>query len=131
MAGKKGQKKRVWSDDEKLSICTQARVSGVSVAQVARRYTMNTNLIHKWLRDPRFSSEDQAADLSVPEGATFLPIEISGMASAPTAPISPTPSTGSVTAQHVDITLCDGRRILVEGPTALSAIVAMVEALAQ
>lgn len=131
MAGKKGQKKRVWSDDEKLSICTQARVSGVSVAQVARRYTMNTNLIHKWLRDPRFSSEDQAADLSVPEGATFLPIEISGMASAPTAPISPTPSTGSVTAQHVDITLCDGRRILVEGPTALSAIVAMVEAVAQ
>ncbi len=31
MAGKKGQKKRVWSDEEKLSICAQARVSGVSV----------------------------------------------------------------------------------------------------
>ena len=28
MAGKKGQKKRVWSDDEKLSICAQARVAG-------------------------------------------------------------------------------------------------------
>jgi hypothetical protein len=26
MAGKKGQKKRFWSDDEKLSICGQARV---------------------------------------------------------------------------------------------------------
>ena len=65
MAGKKGQKKRVWSDDEKVSICTQARVAGVSVAQVARRYAMNANLIHKWLRDPRFSSEDQAADLPV------------------------------------------------------------------
>lgn len=43
MAGKKGHKKRVWSDEEKLSICAQARVSGVSVAQVARRYAMNTN----------------------------------------------------------------------------------------
>jgi transposase len=31
----------------------------------------------------------------------------------------------------VDITLSDGRRILLEGPTALSAIVAMVEAVAQ
>ncbi|OSP49364.1 transposase, partial [Pseudoruegeria sp. SK021] len=41
------------------SICMQARVSGVSVAQVARRYAMNTNLIHKWLRDPRFSSGEQ------------------------------------------------------------------------
>ena len=58
MAGKKRQKKRVWSDDEKVSIRTQARVAGVSVAQVARRYAMNANLIHKWLRDPLFSSED-------------------------------------------------------------------------
>jgi transposase len=31
----------------------------------------------------------------------------------------------------VDITLSDGRRILVEGATALSAIVAMVAAVAQ
>ena len=130
MAGKKGQKKRVWSDEEKRSICMQARVSGVSVAQVARRYAMNTNLIHKWLRDPRFAPEDQAADLAVPAGATFLPVEVAGMAPAPTAPISPTPSTSSVTAQRVDITLSDGRRILVEGPTALSAIVSMVERLA-
>lgn len=79
MAGKKGQKKRVWSDDEKRSICAQARVPGVSVAQVARRYAMSTNLIHKWLPDPRFASEDQAADLSAPEGATFLPVEVAGM----------------------------------------------------
>jgi transposase len=43
----------------------------------------------------------------------------------------PTPSTGSVTAQRVDITLLDGRRILVEGASALSAIVAMVAAVAQ
>jgi transposase len=131
MAGKKGQKKRVWSDEEKRSICTQARVSGVSVAQVARRYAMNTNLIHKWLRDPRFASGEQALDSPVPEETTFLPIEITGIAPAPTAPISPTPSTSSVTAQRVDITLSDGRRILVEGATALSAVLAMVEGLAQ
>lgn len=131
MAGKKGQKKRVWSDDEKRSICTQARVPGVSVAQVARRYAMNTNLIHKWLRDPRFASEDQAADLSAPEGATFLPVEVAGMEPVMVAPISRTPSTDPITAQRMDITLSDGRRILVEGPTALSAISALVEALAQ
>ena len=131
MAGKKGLKKRVWSDDEKRSICAQARVSGVSVAQVARRYAMNTNLIHKWLRDPRFVSEEHAADSSVPEGATFLPVEVAGMEPVPVASVLPTSSTGSVTAQRVDITLSDGRRILVEGATALSAIVAMVSGLAQ
>ena len=39
MAGRR--KKRFWSDDEKRSICLQAAVPGVSVAQVARRYAMN------------------------------------------------------------------------------------------
>ncbi|WP_182911601.1 oxidoreductase [Paracoccus sp. JM45] len=43
----------------------------------------------------------------------------------------PTPSTDAITVQRVNITLCNGRRILVEGATALSAIVAMVEGLAQ
>ncbi|MBN7784096.1 transposase, partial [Ponticoccus gilvus] len=52
MAGKKGQKKRFWSDEEKRSICSQTLVAGVSVAQVARRYSMNSNLIFTWLRDP-------------------------------------------------------------------------------
>jgi transposase len=131
MAGKKGQKKRVWSDEEKRSICAQARVSGVSVAQVARRYAMNTNLIHKWLRDPRFSSSDQAFDLPEPDHATFLPIEVSGMVPAPTPAISRSHSTDPITAQRVDITLSDGRRILVEGATALSSIMAMVAAVAQ
>lgn len=86
-------------------------MAGVSVAQVARRYAMNANLNHKWLRDPQFSSEDQAADLPVHEGATFLPVEVAGMMSALAAPILPNPSTGFVTVQRLDITLSDGRRI--------------------
>ena len=131
MAGKKGQKKRIWSDEEKRSICAQARVAGVSVAQVARRYAMNANLIHKWLRDPRFATDDQAADLVESEEARFLPIEVAGVTPIPAAPISPNPSTGFVTAQRIDITLSDGRRILVEGATTLSAVLAMVEGLAQ
>ncbi|NSY40817.1 transposase, partial [Leisingera sp. ANG59] len=50
MAGKKGQKKRFWSDEEKRTICRQTRAPGVSVAQVARRYAMNSNLLFTWLR---------------------------------------------------------------------------------
>jgi transposase len=131
MAAKKGQKKRVWSDDEKRLICAQARFCGVSVTQVAPRYAMNTNLIHKWLRDPRFALADQAADVSLPEGATFLPVEFAGIEPIPAAPVLPTSSTGSFTAQRVDITLSDGRRILMEGTTALPTSVALVEGFAQ
>lgn len=41
MAGKRDLKRRVRSDDEKRSICAQTLTLGVSVAQVARRYSMN------------------------------------------------------------------------------------------
>jgi len=55
MAGKKGQKKRFWSDDEKRS--------------------MNANLIHNWLKDARFVPE---ADINavVNTDTGFLPVEI-------------------------------------------------------
>ena len=49
------QKKRRWPDDEKRSICFQTTAAGVSVAQVARRYAMNANLIFKWLKDDRYA----------------------------------------------------------------------------
>lgn len=132
MSGKKGQKKRFWSDEEKQSICGQARAQGVSVSQVARRYAMNANLIHKLLRDPRFAP-DGPGDDGISAAATFLPIEIKGMASAASIehqPIS-TPDAGNrLCVQRVDITLSDGRRILVEGATALTSVLALVEGLA-
>ena len=117
MAGKKGQKKRFWSDDEKRSICGQTRAAGISVAQVARRYSMNANLIHKWLRDPRFAAD--AADDGCAETETaFLPVEIERTVSVPPTPLAPVSTStksGPVSAQRVEITLSDGRRILVEG----------------
>jgi transposase len=51
MAGKKGHKKRFWSDDEKREICRQARLAGVCVAQVARRYSMNGKRGHNQTRN--------------------------------------------------------------------------------
>ncbi len=113
MSGKKGQKKRFRSDDEKVSICGQTRAPGVSVAQVARRYAMNANLIHTWLRDPRFAPSCTDGDDFAEEVTTFLPVEIEGVASAPTAPHVPITALcmdGPLSAHRVDLTLSDGRR---------------------
>jgi transposase len=131
MAGKKGLKKRVWSDNEKRTICAQTLTAGVSVAQVARRYSMNANLIFKWLKDPRFAPVESgvsAADAVVE--SIFLPIEIDAppLESAyPARDMRDPPCCAS--AQRVDITLSDGRRILVEGPTALSWVVGLIHGL--
>ena len=60
--------KRLWTDEEKRTICFQTTAPGVSVAQVARRYAVNANLIFKWLRDPRFAPEAEAGSSSLGEG---------------------------------------------------------------
>ena len=126
MAGKKGRQKRFWSDEEKRSICAQTMVPGVSVAQVACPYSMNANLIHTWLKDPRFAAELEV-DAPAPE-ANFLPVEIESTIAVPMIGAAPRTDAG-VSAQRVDITLSDGRRILVEGPTALSGVLTLVEGL--
>ena len=126
MAEKKGHKKRFWSDDEKRSICGQTTVPGVSVAQVARRYAMNANLIPNWLKDPRFAPEPEIAEPECHGG--FLPVEIEGTVAVQLIEDVREPD-ATVSAQRVDITLSDGWRILVEGPTVLSGVLALVEGL--
>ncbi len=133
MVGKKGQKKRFWADEEKRSICEQALAPGVSVAQVARRYSMNANLIFKWLKDPRFSPAGDETQMALEGGSIFLPVEVSGPSIDDLADDTTMGSAGSrsapLLAQRVDITLSDGRRVVVEGPTALSAVVGLVRGL--
>lgn len=134
MAEKKVRKKRLWSDDEKRSICEQTVAPGISVAQVARRYSMNANLLFKWLRDPRFApSRSGLGPEDVSLDGVFLPVEIDPQPMESAAPAPPQSSASdhgpAVVAQRVDITLSDGRRILVEGPTALSSVVGMVREL--
>src|SRR6056297_4197179 len=112
MVGKKGQKKRFWSDEEKRSICAQASASGVSVAQVARRYGMNANLIFKWLKDPRFCPATDETPGAPEGGNIFLPVEISGSTIDQQVDDTPTGTAGSTSvpllARRVDITLSDG-----------------------
>jgi transposase len=133
MAGKKGQKKRFWADEEKRSICAQALAPGVSVAQVARRYAMNANLIFKWLKDPRFSPAAGEAPVGPEGGSVFLPVEVSGSTVDHRIDEGAIGTAGSTSvpllAHRVDITLSDGRRFVVEGPTALSSVVWLVQGL--
>ena len=105
-----------------------ARLAGVSVAQVAHRYSMNANLIHKWLRDPRFAADFSDDALEIDEVPAFLLVEIEGVASS-LASAPPPALEAPLSVQRVDITLSDGRRILVEGAMALPAVLALVEGL--
>jgi transposase len=123
MVGKKGQKKRFWSDEEKVSICAQTCAPGVSVAQVARRYAMNTNLIHKWLRDPQFAPDRRVVEDVVTETPCFLPVQIVDRPqtkdTAPTTDATPAQSA-------IEIDIAGGHRLRIIGgydPEALARLI--------
>ena len=123
MAGKKGQKKRFWSDEEKVSICAQTCAPDVSVAQVARRYAMNANLIHKWLRDPKFAPDIEIVEELVSETPCFLPVEIVERPAA--SDTAPTPDPGPV-QNAIEIDIAGGHRLRIIGgydPEALARLI--------
>jgi transposase len=105
------RKRRTWSGEEKRLICSQTLVPGVSVAQVARRYLMNANLIFKWLKDPRFTPN--ATEI---EETVFLPVEVSTEDMALTPSLSDDRLVQNQNSgRRIEITLVTGHRLTVEG----------------
>ena len=119
------RKHRHWSDEEKHSICCQTQAPGVSVAQVARRYAMNANLIFKWLNDPRY-----AVDGIVADAQAFLPVEIEAQPMADAVPLIEAPATScSERAGQLEIILPEGIRLKVDGGFDGDALVRLVKGL--
>ena len=118
MAGKRPR--RFWDDAEKLKIVAQTRVPGVSVAQVARRYDVNANLIFKWLRDPRFSSAPDP-------GVDFLPVTITP--DPATLKVPPRPQLPAPAEVRVEITTPGGCKLRVEGGFDVAHLCALVRGL--
>ena len=124
----KRRNRRTWSDDEKREICQQSMAPGISVAQVARRYALNANMIHTWLKDERFAPPDED-DTETSTEAPFLEVTLNS-GDLPVAIDSAGPtSVVPLSANRVDISLSDGRRILIEGQTTLASVVGLVEGL--
>lgn len=105
----KRRKRKSWSDDEKREICEQTVPRGVSVAQVERCYAMNANMIHNWLKDPRFAPPAVA-----PGAAVVDPPFIELAMQSPDLPVAVDP----LLATRVDIALSGGRRVLIDRKTA-------------
>ena len=113
--------KRLWTDEEKRSICVQTTAPDVSVAQVARRYALNANMIFKWVRDARYAPGSAQAAVDAP---VFLPVEIVNPARAEAArPILPS---NVLPDCLLEIEIAGGHRLRVSGsydPEALARLI--------
>ena len=95
---------------------------------------MNSNLIFKWLRDPRFAPEkvmEPPVEADAPTSdapATFLPVELVAEAgSTPASDVPPEPRPSGV----MEIALAGGHRLRVEGTYDPDALARFLRALSE
>jgi transposase len=61
------RRRRSYTPAFRLQVIAETRRPGTSVAEVARRHDLNTNVVFHWLRDPRYNGKAGTP--------AFLPVE--------------------------------------------------------
>ncbi len=98
------ERRRRWSDDEKLSVLGQVGVDGETVASIARRHDITRQHIYQWRREMRRKGLVSHRD------PMLVPVEIAE------DPTSDTDHSGLV--EQVEVVLSNGRSI--RGRTSMS-----------
>lgn len=93
------ERRRRWSDEEKLSVLGQVGVDGETVASVARRHDITRQHIYQWRREMRRKG------LMSPRDPTLVPVEVTEDA----APDRDNSHCGPV--DHIELVLTNGRSL--------------------
>ena len=110
------ERRRRWSDEERLSILAEAFAPGASVADVARRRDVSTSLIYTWRRKLLEANAVPAPDEPEPGFAEAVMIEDGAAAGS-----------GAVPAMIID--LARGRRVSIFASASPGQVAAVLKAL--
>jgi transposase len=111
------ERRRRWSDGERLEILTEAFAPGACVAEVARRHDVSTALVYTWRRKLReVHAEPAPIDLLEPGFVEAMVVGDAG------------PS-GSGTCPAIVIDLARGRRISIFASASPGLVAAALKAL--
>ena len=78
------ERRRRWSDDEKLEILSEVGFGGATVTQVAQRHELTRSQIYGWRRDLK-----KKGLWSPDRGAVFLPMDFGAIPDPASAPVPP------------------------------------------
>lgn len=93
------ERRRRWSDDQKLDIVLSVGIEGATVTDVAQRHDVTRQQIYTWRRELRRKK------LLLPSGSpVFLPVNIE-------VPEAQSPSGGEGVPATVELQLCRGRSL--------------------
>jgi transposase len=100
------ERRRRWSDAEKLRIVMEAAAEGALVADVARRHDITRQHIYQWRRELRDNSQALIGQSS------FVAVELTGRDESRDM-AGPAADPGAVGAYHIEIMLRNGRSLRV------------------
>jgi transposase len=114
-----GRRRRTWSADQKQRIIAESFAPGASVAEVARRYGLNANMLFTWRRrDRRMGAGNDGAPVNI------VPVRVVGA----TPPVI---ATAPGLMGRMEIVLIGGERIIVGADVDASSLARVAKALSR
>jgi transposase len=110
------RRRRTWSTDQKRRMIAESFAPGASVAEVARRYGLNANMLFTWRRRERRAGGGDG------EPVNIVPVKV--VEAMPTTIAQAPGSTG-----RIEIVLVGGERIIVGTDVDATALVRIIKAL--
>lgn len=87
----RGERRRTWSEEDKLRIVQEAMVPGAVAADVARRWGVGTGQLYTWRRE-LLDRTARATATSAIAAPSFAQVMLAEPALSPPPPPSPSPS---------------------------------------
>lgn len=115
------ERRRTWSDEDKLRILAEAKEHDVSLAAVARRHDLCPQQLYAWRRLFRQAAEGtRLGSARVETPVAFLPVEVSDASAV---------SRSRRRTKAVEVTLVGGRRLRIDPDIDPEALRRLVQAL--
>ena len=111
------ERRRRWSDDEKLAAVSSVGIDGATVTQVAQRCDVTRQQIYAWRH------ELKTKGLWSPDGgALFVPIDVPAIGATPSEPVASVP---------VELRLANGRCLRFDSAMDAAALTRLIRAVEQ
>ena len=128
------ERRRRWSDEEKLQLVAEACRPGSSVSQVARQRGISASQLFGWRRQALAKGliTDHRSDPSAAPALTFAPVEVTEEPATPDAKQEARPTRrrkATRASGMIEIELGSGDRVRVEGCTDAGLVARIITAL--
>ena len=123
------ERRRRWSDADKLRIVAEADEAGAKVAEVARWHEISRSILWTWRKQAR------AGRLTMSDPPGFLPVVVDAVSAMDTAASEPSAASLQADAppppdhRAITITLANGTRLEISAALSLPALSCIIGAL--